>query len=57
MTRTATNRHGKSYCAGYRQNGKSVCNGRLIPAAVLDDIVLSNFKRRLLTPELAHPGG
>jgi site-specific DNA recombinase len=55
MTRTGTNRRGKSYsyysCAGCQQKGKSVCNGRHIPAAVLDDIVLSNLKQRLLTPE------
>jgi site-specific DNA recombinase len=54
-TRTGTNRCGKSYsyysCAGCQQKGKSVCNGRHIPAAVLDDIVLNNLKKRLLTPE------
>jgi site-specific DNA recombinase len=32
-------------------NWWSVCNGRHIAAAVLDDIVLSNLKSRLLTPE------
>ncbi len=55
MTRTGTNRRGKSYayysCAGCHQKGSSVCKGRHIPAAVLDDIVLSNLKQRLLTPE------
>jgi site-specific DNA recombinase len=38
-------------CAGCHRKGKSVCNGRHIPAAVLDDIVLSNLKQRLLTSE------
>lgn len=55
MTRTGTNQRGKSYsyysCAGCQQRGKSVCNGRHIPAAVLDEIVLSKLKERLLTPE------
>lgn len=54
MTRTGTNRRGKSYsyysCAGCHQKGKSVCNGRHIPAAVLDDIILNNLKQRLLAP-------
>jgi len=55
MTRTGTNRRGKSYsyysCAGCHQKGKSVCKGRHIPAAVLDDIILSNLKQQLLTPD------
>lgn len=55
MTRTGTNRRGKSYsyysCAGCHQKGKSVCKGRHIPTAVLDDIILSNLKQRLLTPD------
>jgi site-specific DNA recombinase len=55
MTRTGTNRRGKSYsyysCAGCQQKGKSVCKGRHIPAAVLDGIILSNLKQRLLTPD------
>lgn len=55
MTRTGTNRRGKSYsyysCAGCHQKGDSVCKGRHIPAAVLDDIILSNLKQRLLTPD------
>ncbi len=55
MTRTGTVRRGKSYsyysCAGCQQKGKSVCKGRHIPAAVLDGIVLSNLKQRLLTPD------
>ena len=53
MTRTGTNRRGKSYsyysCAGCQQKGKSVCKGRHIPAATLDGIILSNLKQRLLT--------
>src|ERR1700730_10858831 len=55
MTRTGMNRRGKSYsyysCAGCHQKGKSVCKGRHIPAAVLDDIILSNLKQQLLTPD------
>ena len=55
MTRTGTARRGKSYsyysCAGCQQKGKSVCKGRHIPATVLDDIVISNLKQRLLTPD------
>jgi hypothetical protein len=54
MTRTGTNRRGKSYsyysCAGCQQKGKSVCKGRHIPTASLDGIILSNLKQRLLTP-------
>jgi hypothetical protein len=34
-----------------RQEGPSVCKDRHISAAVLEEIVLSNLKRRLLTPE------
>jgi site-specific DNA recombinase len=59
MTRTGTNRRGKSYsyysCAGCHQKGKSVCKGRHIPAAVLDDIVLNNLKQRLLAPDCLVP--
>lgn len=55
MTRTGTIRRGKSYsyysCAGCQQKGKSVCKGRHIPAATLDNIILSNLKQRLLTPD------
>src|SRR6266478_4342461 len=55
MTRTGTNRRGKSYsyysCAGCQQKGKTVCKGRHIPAAVLDDIIVSNLMERLLTPD------
>lgn len=46
---------GRSYsyysCAGCQQKGKTVCKGRHIPAATLDDIVLSNLKQRVLAPE------
>jgi site-specific DNA recombinase len=56
MTRTGTtNRQGRSYsyysCAGCQQKGKSVCKGRHIPAATLDEIVLTNLKQRVLTPD------
>jgi hypothetical protein len=55
MTRTGTNRRGKSYsyysCAGCQNKGASVCKGRHIPTATLDGIILSNLKQRLLTPD------
>lgn len=55
MTRTGTNRRGKSYsyysCGGCHRKGASVCKGRHIPAAVLDGIVVDNLKQRLLTPD------
>jgi site-specific DNA recombinase len=55
MTRTGTNRRGKSYsyysCAGCHQKGETVCKGRHIPASTLDDIVVSNLKERLFTPD------
>lgn len=56
MTRTGTtNRQGRSYsyywCAGCQQKGKSVCKGRHIPAATLDEIVLTNLKQRVLAPD------
>ena len=56
MTRTGTtNRQGRSYsyysCAGCQQKGKSVCKGRHIPAATLDEIVLTNIKQRVLAPD------
>ena len=56
MTRTGTtNRQGRSYsyysCAGCQQKGKSVCKGRHIPAATLDEIVLANLKQRVLAPD------
>ena len=56
MTRTGTtNRQGRSYsyysCAGCQQKGKSVCKGRHIPTATLDEIVLTNLKQRVLAPD------
>ena len=55
MTRTGTNRRGKSYsyysCAGCQNKGVSVCKGRHIPTATLDGIIISNLKQRLLTPD------
>ena len=55
MTRTGTNRRGKSYsyysCAGCHQKGETVCKGRHIHASTLDDIVVSNLKERLFTPD------
>jgi DNA invertase Pin-like site-specific DNA recombinase len=56
MTRTGTtNRQGRSYsyysCAGCQQKGRSVCKGRHIPAATLDEIVLTNLKQRVLAPD------
>src|ERR1700722_5250275 len=38
-------------CAGCHQKGKSVCKGQHIPVAVLGEIILSNLKQRLLTPD------
>ena len=56
MTQTGTtNRQGRSYsyysCAGCQQKGKTVCKGRHIPAAVLDEIVLTNLKLRILVSD------
>ncbi|WP_396604954.1 recombinase family protein [Bradyrhizobium sp. YCK136] len=56
MTRTGTtNRQGRSYsyysCAGCQQKGKSACKGRHVPAATLDEIVLTNLKQRVLAPD------
>lgn len=49
------NRQGRSYsyysCAGAHQKGKSVCKGRHISAATLDEIVLINLKQRVLAPD------
>jgi len=36
---------------GVHQKGKSVCKGRHIPTAKLDQLVLDNVKDKLLTPE------
>jgi site-specific DNA recombinase len=56
MTRTGTtNRQGRSYsyysCAGCQQKGKTVCKGRHVPAATLDEIVLINLKQHVLAPD------
>ncbi|WP_397579465.1 recombinase zinc beta ribbon domain-containing protein [Sphingorhabdus sp.] len=55
MTRTGTKRGNRSYsyytCAGCHQKGPSVCKGRHIPLAKLDDLILSNVKEQLLAPE------
>src|SRR5262249_47521686 len=37
-------------CTGCHQKGKSVCKGRHIPMASLDDLVVANVKDRLLNP-------
>ena len=55
MTRTGTKRGNRSYsyytCAGCHQKGPSVCKGRHIPLAKLDDLILTNVKDQLLAPE------
>ena len=55
LVRTGTARGSRSYtyysCAGCHQKGKSVCKGRHIPTAKLDQLVLDNVKDKLLTPE------
>ena len=55
MTRTGTQRRGRSYsyysCAGCQQRGKTFCKGRHMPMGKLDELVVSNLKERLLTPE------
>ncbi|MEW6397467.1 MAG: recombinase family protein [Pseudomonadota bacterium] len=55
MTRTGTNRRGKSYsyysCAGCHRKGETACKGRHIPTGTLDEIVVSNLKQRLFAPE------
>jgi site-specific DNA recombinase len=55
MTRTGTRRRHRSYtyysCAGCQQKGKSVCKGRHIPMAKLDDLIIANVKERLLSPD------
>ena len=38
-------------CAGCHQKGPSVCKGRHIPLAKLDDLILSNVKDQPLAPE------
>ena len=55
MVRTGTACGKRSYtyysCAGCHQKGKSVCKGRHIPTAKLDNLVVDNVKEKLLTPE------
>ena len=55
MVRTGTACGKRSYtyysCAGCHQKGKSVCKGRHIPTAKLDNLVVENVKEKLLTPE------
>ncbi|NDA81304.1 MAG: recombinase family protein, partial [Actinobacteria bacterium] len=55
MTRTGTRRGTRIYtyysCAGCQQKGKAVCKGRHIPMSKLDEIILSNVKQQLLTPD------
>jgi site-specific DNA recombinase len=55
MTRTGTQRGNRSYsyysCAGCHQKGPTVCKGRHIPLAKLDDLILTNVKDQLLTPD------
>jgi site-specific DNA recombinase len=54
MTRTGTRRRNRSYsyysCAGCHQKGKSVCKGRHISMAKLDDLIIENVKDRLFSP-------
>jgi site-specific DNA recombinase len=54
MTRTATRRRNRSYtyysCAGCHQKGKSECQGRHVPMATLDGLVIESVKERLFTP-------
>jgi site-specific DNA recombinase len=54
MTRTGTRRRNSSYayysCAGCHQKGTSICKGRHISMAKLDNLILSNVKERLLNP-------
>jgi site-specific DNA recombinase len=55
MTRTGTTRGERKYtyysCAGCQQKGKSICKGRHIPVAKLDDLVTESVCDRLLTTE------
>ena len=55
MTRTGTRRRDRSYsyysCGGCHQKGKSVCPGRHIPMARLDDLVIANVKEHLFAPK------
>ncbi len=55
MTRTGTAKRGRSYtyysCGGYHTKGKSVCKGRHVPTAKLDELVTTAVKEKLLVPE------
>ena len=59
MTRTATRRRGRVYsyysCGGSHQKGKSVCPGRHMPMAKLDELIVDNVKEHLFASDrLAH---
>jgi hypothetical protein len=51
MTRTGTRRRGKVYsyysCGGSHQKGKSVCRGRHVSMARLDELIVDNVKEHL----------
>ena len=55
MTRTGTAKRGKAYsyysCGGCHTKGKTVCKGRHIPTARLDQLVTDAVREKLLTPE------
>ena len=55
MTRTGTAKRGKAYsyysCGGYHAKGKTVCKGRHVPTAKLDQAVTHAVRDMLLTPE------
>jgi site-specific DNA recombinase len=55
MTRTGTRRRYRSYnyysCAGCQQKGRSVCQGRHIPMAKLDTLIIENVKDQLFNSE------
>ena len=55
MTMTGTRKRQRTYsyysCAGCKQRGRAVCQGRHIPMAKLDNLVLQNIKDRLLQPD------
>jgi site-specific DNA recombinase len=55
MTRTGTRRRNRFYsyyrCGNCHQKGKSVCAGRHIPMAKLDDLVIANVREHLFAPK------
>lgn len=55
MTRTGTAKRGKAYsyysCGGCHTKGKSVCKGRHVPTAKLDQAVTQAVRNKLLTTE------